>query len=683
MAYINRRWWPAPYVTNINKQTTSFGTSCLQYSNNIMRELALPRLHRQIYIVIASALGLFVTSTFILSTYIPSPADLHNHDDRPAFHSVEHVVGHQLPGLRFEEPKGHLRWTNYVRTPDSSKSADENDDREEAEEEDDGENNSNDDKNETNDEEEVHNYNQNDDANREGNSDSESGDAELQEDGSSSDKDNNEKLEVSPLQRREIVKQNFDSPWSDQDEGQAEKEHLPQTIDAKTDEEKDPPQIFHILETRFMQNQPDLVQLAKARLQLFEAICLPTVVQQTAWGNFLWIIRTDPDLHMDIRRELVEILTKRGALTTTKENSIGEAGEQALTYVIGSNDNYIVANSTTVNPQIQPFDVRDMFSNMLSKPDKIFAGNVEHIKSTLDGLSSKAKDVVLWTRLDADDGLSVDFLKYIQDQMIRYFVPHKAKDVKLAGKDEKRGDGDEEEKADFRLSDSEDEAEKADFRPSDSEDEEDETSNEENSDESKKVKSSPYSPPNWMYWCGGQNIDWFLTDPIHDPKHETGVVYPVLHENVCVTPGITVSIRGDIEPALVPKLDHDTIVSYLDEVGGEACNRTGVQDDDEVPDDGSCFQMIHGWTHAVRSRTPTSAGMMGVHPDDNQLKMVQRKKGMKKILWREMHKHFLLKDDDLRKTNTYFAQHVYDIAEENARGQCTNGHSCKVRVFLC
>ena len=430
-----------------------------------------------------------------------------------------------------------------------------------------------------------------------------------------------------------------------------------------------------------MQNQPDLVQLAKARLQLFEAICLPTVVQQTAWGNFLWIIRTDPDLHMDIRRELVEILTKRGALTTTKENSIGEAGEQALTYVIGSNDNYIVANSTTVNPQIRPFDVRDMFSNMLSKPDKIFAGNVEHIKSTLDGLSSKAKDVVLWTRLDADDGLSVDFLKYIQDQMIRYFVPHKAKDVKLAGKDEKRGDGDEEEKADFRLSDSEDEAEKADFRPSDSEDEEDETSNEENSDESKKVKSSPYSPPHWMYWCGGQNIDWFLTDPIHDPKHETGVVYPVLHENVCVTPGITVSIRGDIEPALVPKLDHDTIVSYLDEVGGEACNRTGVQDDDEVPDDGSCFQMIHGWTHAVRSRTPTSAGMMGVHPDDNQLKMVQRKKGMKKILWREMHKHFLLKDDDLRKTNTYFAQHVYDIAEENARGQCTNGHSCKVRCI--
>ena len=563
-----------------------------------------------------------------------------------------------------------------MRTQDLSKSSDENDDREEAEEEDDGENNSYDNNKDNDDEEEVPNYIKNDDMNQEGNSDSESGDSELQEDGSSSDKDDDNETNENELQEdisssdKDDDNEKGDASES-QNEDQAEKELLPQTIDATTDEKSQPPQIFHILETRFMQNQPDLVELAKARLQLFEAICLPTVVQQTAWGNFLWIIRTDPDLHVDIRRELVEMLNERGALTT-KENDIGKIEERALTFVIGSNDNYIVANSTTVNPQIRPFDVHDMFSNMLSKPDKIFAGNVEHVKSTLDGLSSKAKDVVLWTRLDADDGLSVDFLKYIQDQMIRYFVPDKAKDVKIAGKDEKKGDNDEEEKADFRPSDSEDEED-----DEVTSDEADNGEGKQNGDKQKKVKSPPYSPPNWMYWCGGQNIDWFLTDPIHDPKHDAGVVYPVLHENVCVTPGITVSIRGDVEPSLVPKLDHDTIVSYLDEVGGKACNRTGVQDDDEVPDDGSCFQMIHGWTHAVRSRTPTSAGMMGVNPDDNQLKMVLHNKNMKKILWREMHKHFLLKDDDLRKTNTYFAKHVYDIAEENARGQCTNGHSCK------
>lgn len=511
---------------------------------------------------------------------------------------------------------------------------------------------------------------------------------------SSSDKDNNERMEINPRQK---IKQT-------RDEVHAGKEPQPESV-ATTDVKKEPLRMFHILETRFMQNQPDLVQLAKARLQLFKAICLPTVVQQTAWGNFLWIIRTDPDLHIDIRRELVEILNESGALTTKTNDTYG-IEERALTYVIGSNDNYIVANSTTVNPQIRPFDIHDMFSNMLSKPDKIFAGKVENIKSTLDGLSSEAKDVVLWTRLDADDGLSVDFLKYIQDQMMLYFVPGKAKDVNVDDKEETEKEKEEEENIDFRYIDSEDHdsadmKERADGEDNEelsklkndtvtgdkaaNEDEEgEEEGAEENDDESNTVESPPYSPPNWMYWCGGQNIDWFLTDPIHDPKHDTGVVYPVLHANVCVTPGLTVAFRGDIAPALVPKLDHDKIVSYLSDVGGEACNRTGLldheqeQDDDEVLDDGSCFQMIHGWTHAVRSRTPTSAGMMGVNPDENQLQMVLRNKGIKKLMWRQMHKKFLLNDDDLRKTNSYFAKHVYDIAEENARGQCTNGHSCKV-----
>ena len=504
-----------------------------------------------------------------------------------------------------------------------------------------------------------------------------------QEEDSSSDKDNNDRMEISPRQKM-----------------MQEKEPRSQTIIANTDEEKEPPRIFHILETRFMQNQPGLVQLAKARLQLFKAICLPTVVQQTAWGNFMWIIRTDPELHIDIRRELVEMLNESGALTT-KTNGADGIGERALTYVIGSNDNYIVANSTIVNPQIRPFDVHDMFSKMLSKPDKIFAGKVENIKSTLDELSSAAKDVVLWTRLDADDGLAVEFLKYIQEHNIRYFVPEKAKEDNVV--DEKEEEEEEEEKSDFWPSNSEDRDTTTDVKeqPEGSEDGSDdghdneelsklknepvignEADNEKDAEKGKEGnddESLPYSPPNWMYWCGGQNIDWFLTDPIHDPSHETGVVYPVLHENVCVTPGITIAISGSIQPALVPKLDHDKIISYLSDAGGQACNRTGLQDDDEVRDDGSCFHMIHGWTHAVRSRTPTSAGMMGVNPDENQLKMVKRSKNVKKLMWRQLHEDFLLKDDDLRKTNSYFAKHVYDIAEENASGQCTNGHSCKVR----
>jgi len=414
---------------------------------------------------------------------------------------------------------------------------------------------------------------------------------------------------------------------------------------------------------------------------------------------------------MDVRHELVDMLNDSGALLSSAHAEKDESGgdgskkeqqqqqpQKSLTYVIGSNDNYIVANSTTVNPQIRPFDLKDLFSNMISKPDKIFAGNLEHLNSLSKGVSSTKNDIVLWTRLDADDGLSVEFMKYIQDQTKRYFMPKTVNDGNNDKKEKEEMDKEEEEEENFAnfVPVEEDEDEKEVQEEDEDETEDQEEDEEDGSPKEGKIELSssdtekenvrdsiPYSPPNWMYWCGGQNMDWFLTDPIHDPTHDTGVLYPVIHANVCVTPGITISMRGDMNPSLVPRLDHDKIISYLSDLGGEACNRTGIRDDDEVSDDGDCFQMLQGWTHAVRSRTPTSAGMMGVNPDENQINMVRRGKGtLKKLLWSQMHKDFLIKDSDLRQTNSYFAKHVYDIAEENARGQCTNGHSCKVRYIF-
>ena len=52
----------------------------------------------------------------------------------------------------------------------------------------------------------------------------------------------------------------------------------------------------------------------------------------------------------------------------------------------------------------------------------------------------------------------------------------------------------------------------------------------------------------------------------------------------------------------------------------------GMNDDemDEV-DDGSCFHMVNGGIASVRARTPTSAGMMGIKPDLNQIFILQKK----------------------------------------------------------
>lgn len=65
--------------------------------------------------------------------------------------------------------------------------------------------------------------------------------------------------------------------------------------------------VVHVVQTRFMQHQPTLLHLAEARLQLLKAFTLPSLQGQTN-QDFLWIIRIDPDLDQEIRRELVSLL---------------------------------------------------------------------------------------------------------------------------------------------------------------------------------------------------------------------------------------------------------------------------------------------------------------------------------------------------------------------------------------
>ena len=426
------------------------------------------------------------------------------------------------------------------------------------------------------------------------------------------------------------------------------------------------PRLIHILETRFMQNQPSLIQLAKARLHLLQTICLPTVINQSAWGKFIWIIRTDPDLANEVKQDLVTMLNDAGAFIQTDANG----KEHALAYVVGSNDNYIVSNSTSLSPNVQPFNIHAMLTGALSKPKRIFAGKVSSMQSLLDEISPKEEgetndDIIMWTRLDADDGLNIGYMEYIQTQAVRYFLPDRY-DLEIMKEIPQEKDDDDDDDAEDNDDDEKDEEEK----------------------EKKKLVSNIYTPPQWTYWCAGRNIDWFLTDPIHEPNHKNGTVYPVIHENVCVTPGVTVALTGAVDPNQVPRLDHDKIISYLRPKGGEPCSRTGLAvynnemaaDDDDKnndEDDGSCFHMVTGGVLAIRSRTPTSAGMMGIKPDYNQLKLVEYMPGVTGQMWRSMKKEFRVTNEHLLETNSYFAKHVYDIAEENARGQCTVGHSCK------
>ena len=63
----------------------------------------------------------------------------------------------------------------------------------------------------------------------------------------------------------------------------------------------------HILNTRFMQSQGSLRNLALARPELFRACFLSTVSRQSN-QDFLWIKKTYPNLDSGVRKEMVEIL---------------------------------------------------------------------------------------------------------------------------------------------------------------------------------------------------------------------------------------------------------------------------------------------------------------------------------------------------------------------------------------
>ena len=138
--------------------------------------------------------------------------------------------------------------------------------------------------------------------------------------------------------------------------------------------------VVHVIQTRFMQQQPRLLELGLARLRIFEAFCLPTLRQQTS-GSFLWIIRTDPDLDETIRQPLVEALE--------------------------GNDNYLLVASNN-NPEGY---LRE--ASVGIDEDQIWSGSYGLLLHFYEAAKTR---VYIETRLDADDGLHGTFVHHLQQQ---------------------------------------------------------------------------------------------------------------------------------------------------------------------------------------------------------------------------------------------------------------------------
>jgi len=80
------------------------------------------------------------------------------------------------------------------------------------------------------------------------------------------------------------------------------------------------PNIIQVIRTRFMQNQGNLSALGMARLNLFQIVTLPSLLQQSN-PDFIWVIRTDPELHTAIRTSLIESVSKHENIFVVASNS--------------------------------------------------------------------------------------------------------------------------------------------------------------------------------------------------------------------------------------------------------------------------------------------------------------------------------------------------------------------------
>jgi Putative rhamnosyl transferase len=137
-----------------------------------------------------------------------------------------------------------------------------------------------------------------------------------------------------------------------------------------------------------MQQQPHLIDLGLARLKIFEHFCLPTIVQQTS-QDFVWIIRTDPELDERLKQPLLELLRDY--------------------------PNYFVVASN-VNPE--------GFRHIQSMSDiteaSVWVGDLKQLRNFHAAAQSR---IVLESRLDADDGLHTSFVDYMQ-RTAPVYIPH-------------------------------------------------------------------------------------------------------------------------------------------------------------------------------------------------------------------------------------------------------------------
>jgi len=366
-----------------------------------------------------------------------------------------------------------------------------------------------------------------------------------------------------------------------------------------------PHPFVHIVNTRFQQEQANLTALGRARLVLFETFCLKSILGQTVLQQhnatlstppFLWIIKVDPQLTQDLLQDLISLV----------EN-------YPFVYVVASNTNF------GVGQRVGGWRGGQAGKDVLTS--KVYTGNRSFLRQAHLARASRA---VLETRIDADDGLHLNYLETLQAEASKRLLW-----------------------------------------------------------QSNNQTSSPQRQ-RWMYWCALNHADWSPTPPElagNDSPNRYqpfGLFIPKRSAHVCITAGITLGVSIGVKEDQIPHYMHHQLVQKVRDQTNNEVDCGGEKENSK------CLKLMKDpFPGAIRSRTPTSAGMRGVLSDEGALeqKMGDNLSVLNKnatvlsilLLWK-----FNCDLEEVVEANRYLQNHLVDITADNLRGQCTRGHSCKL-----
>jgi len=410
--------------------------------------------------------------------------------------------------------------------------------------------------------------------------------------------------------------------------------------------------IIHIVTTRFQQEQGTLVNLARSRLKLLEVITLPSLMKQTMldptaqselfkdtkWEKeihqmlnnnkhkhhkkvidpiFLWIIKVDPNLDKSVLHELQQVLEP----------------VKHFTIVVGSNTNFgigVKAGGWRGGEAGQ--DILDAFDN----GHNYFPANENAYQVIRRAHEARNHRVVLETRIDADDGVNVEYFATLHDVAIRHLVDPAVSEYVEIPKEE------------------------------------------EDDDESSEDEPPPpnLGTAKWLYWCPNTHVQW---NPSSSSTSDTtpGLLQVFQMPMTCVTAGLTLGFAIGSKEEDVPRYPHTKIYweIVVNHNNKDKKNMTlaATNESNDIHDCGlypssNCAVFVQEpRVSAFRTRAMTSAGMHNIEAQGQpSIDTPQQYKDYAAGLWKgTIHKQFGISTSACREAAAYMVENYLGTVQDN------------------